>query len=178
MASVPVPHQFVVGEVVTADNINTFYSGISFLENPPIASLYQINPQSVGSGSATPIVLDGSLIDTYNGHSTVTNNTRYTFQVAGTYLIGSSTAWQPNATGARAATLRLNGSSLLIGSQIILPTNTAGGVNTNVPATTVMTQVSVNDYVELLGTQTSGGSLSTQNGSNNTSTMFVMWIHA
>lgn len=177
MASVPVPHQFAVGEVVTADNINTFYSGISFLENPPIASLYQINPQSIGNNSPTAVVLDGSLIDTYNGHSTVTNNTRYTFQVAGTYLIGGSVAWQSNATGVRGATLRLNGSSLLIGSQIILTAN-GGGVNTNIPTTTVMTQVSVNDYVELLGTQTSGGALSTQNGSNNTSTLFVMWIHA
>ena len=178
MASVPTPHQFAVGEVATADNINTYYSGISYLENPPIASLYQINSQNINNNSPTAITLDGSLIDTYGGHSTVTNNTRYTFQVAGVYLIGGSVAWSPNASGVRAGSLLLNGVSPLIGSQIIIPTITIGGVNTNVPTTSVMTQASVGDYVELLGTQTSGGILGTNTGTNNTSTMFVMWIHA
>ncbi len=178
MASVPTPHQFAVGEVATADNINTYYSGISFLENPPVASLFQITPQSVTGSGETPISLDGSLLDTYGGHSTVTNNTRYTFQVAGIYLIGGGVAWSANATGVRAASLRLNGSSDLRGSQAILPTITVGGINTNVPTVTVMSQVSVGDYVELMGTQTSGGTLATQTGGNNTSTLFVQWIHA
>lgn len=178
MASVPTPHQFAVGEVATADNINTYFSGISFLENPPIASLYQINSQSPGTGSATPISLDGSLSDTYNGHSTVTNNTRYTFQVAGYYMIAGSVAWTPNATGVRAASFRLNGSSGLIGSQVILPTITVAATNTNVPASTVITVASVGDYVEMLGTQTSGGNLATNTGGINTSQMIIVWLHA
>lgn len=178
MASVPVPHQFAVGEGATADNINTYYSCLSYLESPPVASLYQVNTQSVGNGSATPISLDGSLIDTYSGHSVSTNNSRYTFQVAGIYLITGGTAWSPNTAGVRAASFRLNGTSLLIGSQAILGTITSVGNNTNVPAVSVLTQANVGDYVELLGTQTSGGSLSTQTGGSNTSTMSIVWLHA
>lgn len=179
MASVPTPHQFAVGEVVTADNINTYFTAISYLENPPIASLFQSVAQNVlTSGSATPITFDGSLIDTYNGHSISVNNTRYTFQVAGIYLCAGSSAWVPNATGVRTSSFRLNGTTALIGSQITTQAITTGGVNTNVPATTVVTQANVGDYIELLGTQTSGGALSTQVGGNNTSTMTIVWLHA
>lgn len=178
MASVPTPHQFAVGELVTADSINTYYSAISYLENPPIASLYQITSQSVANGAAVPINLDGSLIDTYGGHSVSVNNSRYTFQVAGVYLIAGGTAWASNATGIRAAAFQLNGTTVLNGSQAIVPTITSVGNNTNLPAVTVLTQANVGDYIQLLGTQTSGGSLSTQTGGGNTSTLTITWIHA
>lgn len=177
MASVPIPHQFAVGEDATADNVNTYYSSISYLESPPVAMIYQINAQSIPNTTGTPIAFDGSFIDTYNGHSNSVNNTRYTFQVAGIYLITGSGAFSPNVTGVRAASLRTNGTTAVNGSQIILQTVSSVGVNTNVPCSSIMLAVNVNDYIELLVTQTSGGALNTQTGTNNTSTLNICWMH-
>lgn len=178
MATVPLPHQFAVGEAATSTNINTYYSAISFLENPPIATMYQANPQTIASGGEVAIALDSTSFDSYNGHSNVTNNTRYTFQVAGMYLVAGLVAWSPNATGIRAASLRLNGTTDVIASQVILQTVSTGGINCNVPTRTAVIQVNVNDYVELMGTQTSGGNLATQTGSPNQCGLSVCWLHA
>lgn len=178
MATVPVPHQFAVGEQATSTNINTYYSGIQFLENPPVCQLYQATFQTIGTGSPTAITFDGSVTDTYNGHSNVTNNSRYTFQVAGTYLLAGSSAWSGNATGVRGSEFVINGTTTVPGSQIILAAIPSAGNNTNVPATTCLVKVNVNDYVELYGVQTSGGNLATQTGSGNASTMMVYWVHA
>lgn len=178
MASVPLPHQFAVGEAATSTNINTYYSAISYLENPPIATMYQVGAQNVGSGGEVAIALDSTSFDTYNGHSNSVNNTRYTFQVAGMYLVAGLVAWSPNATGVRGASLRLNGTTDVIASQVISPTITIGGINTNVPTRTCVIQVNVNDYVELMGTQTSGAGLNTNTGSPNQSGLSICWLHA
>lgn len=174
MATVPVPHQFAVGEVVTADNINTYYSGISFLESPPVARIYATTTQSIGTGSPTAINFGGTIIDTYGGHSNVTNNTRYTFQVAGIYLISATVAWNANGTGIRASQIQINGTNIPGGQTTM---GAVAGTNLEVPATTVIVSVNVNDYAELYGTQTSGGSLSTVASGGDASSMSIAWLH-
>lgn len=174
MASVPIPHQFAVGEAVTSANINTYYNGISFLESPPVARVYATTTQSINTSTITAINFGGTLVDTYGGHSNTTNNSRYTFQVAGIYLLVGTVSWQANGTGIRASQFQINGVGLNGGQ-----TTLAGiaGSNVEVPATSVVVAVNLNDYVELYATQTSGGSLSTQASGGDASSMSITWLH-
>jgi hypothetical protein len=94
MASVPLPHQFAVGEEVTSTNINTYYSGISFLQNPPSFKLVKTSTQSITSGSFQAASWDLASIDTYGGW-TAGLPTRYTVQCPGTYWISGNIGWVP-----------------------------------------------------------------------------------
>ena len=175
MATVPVPHQFAVGEVATADNINTYFSGISFLENVPVCRVYASSTQSIGTSAITAINFQATQIDTYNGHSNSVNNSRYTFQVAGIYLVSGVVSWQANGSGIRASQIQVNASPFPGGQITQAP---IAGSNVEVPSTTLIVPANVGDFVELYATQTSGGSLSTQASGGDASSMTILWVHA
>jgi hypothetical protein len=87
--AVPIPYQWSVGDVGSAALLDAqLYSGLTFLLNPPLATLTVTTPQAgiaTGAAPSTAIAFDTTVTDTYGGHSNVTNNSRYTAQVAGTY---------------------------------------------------------------------------------------------
>ncbi len=175
MATVPLPHLFAVGEVVTADNINTYNSGIAFLENPPLCVMYQAGAQSIPNAALTAVIFDTNEVDTYNGHSLVTNPTRYTSQVAGWYELSGVGSLVSGAGTFRVTTWAKNGTAVPGGSTILPPVS---GVGTSIPAVTREVFLALTDYVELQIEQNTGGALNTSVVAGQQSMATIRWVHA
>ena len=143
------------------------------LENPPIAVLYQTVVQSIAHGTWGVITFDSEIVDTYGGHSTSVNTSRYTCQYAGWYSVGGRAAFDINGTGSRGARVHINGN-------YIRGAATLGGAGTlsGIPQTSHILYLVPGDYVEIAGGQNSGVSLSTANANEAASYMYVEWIHA
>ncbi|WP_412079052.1 hypothetical protein ACLF6K_37545 [Streptomyces xanthophaeus] len=168
------PRTWVVGEVVTAALMNQeIRDQCSLLLNPPIASLTQSVTQSTTNGGWTTITFTNEEIDSYNGHSTVTNTSRYVCQLAGWYRIVGRVAFASNSTGSRGSRILKNG-NVVNGSASMAGAGTLGPI----AVTSRMVQLAASDYVEVQGGQDSGGSLSTNSSGEAMSTMDIEWIHA
>jgi hypothetical protein len=172
---VPAPRTFVVGETEVAAYMNAIRDALNFLLNKPIAQLIQNTVQSITNSTVTPVTFDGSVTDSYGGHSNVTNPSRYVAQVAGWYNISGPAAFATNSSGVRVARLRKTGTDVVYfdaWAQAVTAASTPSAV-----AAEGILFLNVGDYAELCGYQTSGGSLSTivagpQSG------MSVLWEHS
>ena len=129
--------------------------------------------QSLGSNVWTSLTIDTEVYDSDNGHSTTTNTSRYTVQVAGTYLVTGSVSFVANASANRAVRITVSGSSVP-GSFVKTLAPDASGSSGLVTTTQVV--CSVGDYLEVQGNQNSGGSLNTNPGSDVCVSLAVQWI--
>lgn len=111
--------------------------------------------QTIANNTDVTLTFDGELFDTNGLHSTVTNTSRLTAQVAGKYLIVGQARWDANATGVRDHVIVLNGATS-VGEQQLA---NAGGTERIIGNVTGIYAMAVTDYVELHVSQTSGGSL-------------------
>lgn len=169
---VPNPRTAVAGEYETAAYFNAIRDAINFLANKPMAVLYQGTAQSFTTGSAAAVTFDSTTTDTYGGHSNSTNNTRYTAQVAGWYWVYGTVSWSNTSGGNRNTTINKNGSQVAqFGSAVPSASST---VFPQVDAAALV-QMNVGDYVEVVGYQDSGSTVSTHAQG---SSMVVMWDHA
>ncbi|MFC8676667.1 hypothetical protein ACFUEN_28780 [Streptomyces griseorubiginosus] len=134
---------------------------------------YASTTQSVASGTTdTAIALDTEDYDSDNGHSTVTNNSRYTVQVAGTYLIAATLGFATNATGNRKVGINVNGANARGG---VVQSN-AFASNSFCASVVTEQALAVGDYVELVGWQTSGAALNTAAGTGFGPVLMCHWI--
>lgn len=159
MPNLPVPILASVapGAFITAAQRNAdIVNGVGFLLAPPVFSAYASTTQSVANNTPSPITLDTEVADSYGGHSTVTNTSRYIAQVAGYYVAVGSVTFGSNASGIRTAQIYKNG--------VVVPggyfAGSAGSFNCSAIGITVVS-LAVNDYIEVWGNQSSGGALST-----------------
>lgn len=155
---VPSPRTFVVGETETGSYFNSLRDALNFLLNPPAATLVQIATASLTTATWTAIGFDSSTFDNYGGHSNSVNNSRYTVQAAGKYLVSGAAAFAANNTGTRGAKVEKNG-SVVPGPYTLGPT--ASGRAMSASMSSFIIPCSVGDYLELFGFQDSGGGLST-----------------
>jgi hypothetical protein len=171
--AVPTQDTFSVGEILTAALMNkNVRDAVNFLSNPPIFLGKQTTAQSIPSGAFTPINWDAEDVDSYGGHSNTTAPAKYVAQVAGWYFVSGRVTWSGNATGTRSVQATVNGNGIR-NSENDPP---GGNVVTNILAPDLI-YLSVGDYVQLSGIQTSGGSLST-NATGWNSHLLLMWVHA
>jgi hypothetical protein len=154
-------------------NSNVRDAGNYFLA-VPIASLRQAVTQSIANSTFTAITLDTSDVDTDNGHSVVTNTSRYTPQTAGYAQYSGGVAWSVNTTGGRGTYWAQNGSLLI--SEAMMATVSALNVGTVARTKQIFSNGST-DYVEMQAYQTSGGALSTVATSSAECAMEVRWVH-
>jgi hypothetical protein len=173
-----VPFTATTGNFLTSALWNTQVRDASaFFAGVPVFSGYQTVTQSIaGSNAWAPVLIDTETVDNYGGHSTSTNTSRYTVQLAGTYQIFGSVAWAASATGDRRIQITQNGTTIFgtgnsyDPSQVVL----AG------QQTMAITTAAVGDYFEIQGAHTAGASLNTSAGSGAsamfTSSMRVLWI--
>lgn len=96
MTSAPVPPDWVEGETATEARMDSISAAINFLRSPPYAQLGRSSNQSVSDTTSTPVGWNSSTFDTVDGHSTVTNNTRYTAVYDGHYELSVSIPWINN----------------------------------------------------------------------------------
>lgn len=179
--AVPVPANGVAGVDVSAAFWNAqVRDAITFLANPPICEAVQTVAQSIPTSTPTPINFDTNVVDSYNGHSTVTNTSRYTAQVAGWYALGGVVSLTANTTGTfRVALWAVNGTLVNGGAANQLP----GGSSTRPAATgaaDIEVFLNVGDFVTLNSQQDSTASpgLNTSVATPNSSRMSIRWVHA
>ena len=177
MANLPVPspRTFAPGEVEAAGYLDSQRDALIFLLNKPIGTFSQNAVQSIANTTWTAISLDLTTVDSYGGHSNVTNNTRYTAIVAGWYLCCGTVSFAVSATGNRGAALAVNGTRVMGGGAF------GGSIASNSPTLTTPARLlflNAGDYVEVHGYQTSGGALNTASSSDLDSGLTVTWDHA
>jgi hypothetical protein len=107
------------------------------------------NSQTAANNAQTPVTWDTETFDTDSMHNPSSNPSRITFTTAGKYIVsGSITFANTNATGARGAHIRLNGSTR-IGSHNMQPDSTND--HHKITVTTGVYEFDATDYVELTG---------------------------
>lgn len=176
--AVPVPANGVAGVDIAAAFWNAqVRDAVTFLANKPIfVGLQTSATTSLTNNTFTSIGLDTNTVDSYSGHSTVTNNSRYVAQVAGWYVPVGCASIASNTTGSRGCRLAVNGSPVQGSAQI---TNAVvGGNPSGVGAASRPVFLNVGDYVEAQGYQNSGGALNTLIAADFTSMLSVYWLHA
>jgi len=170
--SVPAPPVRAAGTRLTAAVYGSDVTDdINFLANVPQFLGTQTSVQSIPNTTVTAILIDTEKTDTYDGHSTVTNTSRYTCQTgaAGWYLVVGSVLWAASNLGSRSVGVSKNGVSQ--GSVSVDCSRL--DVNPNLTATALV-QLAVGDYVEVVAYQSTGGASSTAAGSY----MAAFWVHA
>lgn len=170
-----VPGNFITSALWTAQVAATMnWTMGSGSNGPPRFKGYATSAQTItsGSGSDTPISLDTEAYDSDNGHSTTTNTSRYVIQVAGTYLILATGAFDINATGNRKVGINVNGANALGGAF----TGPSMSSNSWVASVGVYQALNVGDYVELVMWQTSGANLVTKFGGAFGPALMCHWI--
>lgn len=156
MATVPSPRTWVVGETVTAAKMNELRDALNFLLSPPLFELFHSGSISPATSTQAVVPMDSEVIDRDSGHSTVTNNSRYTSQTAGYYLVNGAVGFVSNATGKRELTILVNGTTETYPSSV--PGLAAGFTGLT---TSGRVYLAVADYAELYVWQNSGGALAT-----------------
>lgn len=121
------------------------------------------------SGTAAALPYDTEARDVGGMHSTVTNNSRITVPAgaAGDYRISATVEFAANATGYRTVTLRKNGATTIA----VVRVPATATLATVITCTRLCVSMAVGDYIEVLGTQLSGGAL---NVTGSTSSTFEM----
>lgn len=121
----------------------------------PSARVYHSTTQSLANNTYAILAFNSERWDTDTLHDNSTNNSRLTCKTPGLYRITAQVGFAAHATGYRIAALYLGGATV-IGNQ--------GGVSLGAVDPTVLTvsteyPLLLNEYVEVLGYQNSGGAL-------------------
>jgi len=150
--------------------------GLNYLFAPVRFKGYSSTAQSIASSTtSTVLTLDTEIVDSDNGHSTVTNTSRYTCQTAGLFFVtGSVTFATTSATGTRTLNIFVNGTSVFGAGNQSAPSGSNGA---SVFSSTLV-QLSVGDYVELACWQNSGSPILTSTSTAIATTMNLIRLSA
>jgi hypothetical protein len=159
----PTPRTWTVGEGLTAAKLNTdLRDGLNFLLAPPRAELYRTVNQAVANSSLVAIGFDAEVIDSDGGHSTSTNNSRYTAQTAGWFDCVCQAWWDTTASSSfRSTAAYVNGGSFArrtVGGLASVPTYSP------IAPCVATLFLNVGDYVEFKVLQLSGASVNVAGG--------------
>lgn len=173
--AVPSPPTEAPGNFNTAALFNAQVRDLNnFALAPPVFSGIATVTQSIpGSNAMTSLTLDTELLDSDGGHSTVTNTSRYTPTVAGTYLVIGTVGWAASATGDRRLQIGLNGAGV-VGSGV--GQDPSQSVLVGMTAVTLVTANGTTDYIEVMAAHTAAASLSTNASGIFSPSMRVIWI--
>jgi|688.fasta_scaffold34497_6 hypothetical protein len=116
---------------------------------------------SISNNTNTTVLFDTEEFDTDAYHSTSTNTSRITIPAgkAGKYAINSAFFFQENANGARVLNIHKNGSNY---ARSQMPPNSVSQIAVTL---NLVMDLAVNDYIEVVVFQNSGGSLNLYGGS-------------
>lgn len=148
------------GQSWSAAKANALEGAANDAHYMPCVRVYHNANQSITTATLTALAFNserydqaGNAADTQ--HDTSTNNSRLTCKYAGVYSIKGCAEFAANATGQRQVRIRLNGSSYIA----LENDPTSSGTNGTVLAVSADYSLAVNDYVELVVFQDSGGNL-------------------
>jgi hypothetical protein len=138
---------------------------------PPAVRARHASDQAVANTTATALSLTAERYDTNGMHDTSTNHQRLTSQASGLYHIGGCAAFASNATGNRTLEIRRGGTTVLAAETRAA---VSGAITTIVVSCDY--ELSSSEYVELVATQNSGGSLDVLALSNYSPEFWMHWI--
>ena len=176
MAAIPSFRTWVAGEIATATffNSNVRDAGNLFLA-VPIGEFRQTVTQNITTSVGTAINFDTEDVDNDNGHSTVTNTSRYTAQTAGRFQVSGGVSYASHAdSNVRQVEIDLNGASVSGSDQAVV-----GFSADNARIGTRVKQVFMNgstDFVTIVAFQASGITLATVVTGAQQPNMNVRWV--
>lgn len=147
-----------------------------YYTTPPMFRGRQSAAQTFVSGVWTAVTLDVTDVDTDSGHSNITNNSRYTAQVAGWYWVVGFGAWinSANAQADIFCGLYVNGTLVLGTAQALQKTaNDFSSLSAS-----SMVYLRVGDYVEVWARQDSGGNMNSAPNTDLDPCMNLIWVHS
>lgn len=150
------PRTWATNEVVTSANMNTHVrDNLAFLGTPPRCSVSNSAAVAVTTATATILNANTEAYDNDTMHSTVSNTSRITINTAGVYLFVGRINYQPNASGDRSISFKIDGTTQIDG-----PANPAAtsGIST-ICCFSSFLSLTATQYVECQAYQTSGGNL-------------------
>lgn len=170
------PKTYTVGDVLTAADLNAYQrDNVAWLgtDKPHCRVRNSANISHTSSGSYQALTFNSERVDVGGMHDTVTNTGRITVPSGGggLYLIGGCIEFAANATGLRGAQIRLNGTTVIAVQEA--PSVGAGSAHPIMVTTAY--QLAAGDYVELMGKQSSGGSLNMLATGNYSPEFWAIW---
>jgi hypothetical protein len=172
----PTPYSWSVGDVATVNLLNSIRDALNWSQQPPVFIGTQSVAQSIGNANWIALSLDTAQVDTYNGHSTTTNSSRYTPQQPGWYVAAGVAAIALNANGARAARLQQNGAPIKGAGGMTSPATGSNDCAIVTPTRPIYCN-GTSDYIEVAGWQGSGGALNSATDADLSSSLAVWWLH-
>lgn len=172
--ALPNPRTWVADEVVTAALLNTeIRDSVDFFLNRPYAYLTRSSDQSISAGATIAFPWNSEHFDTHNGHDPSTNNTRYTIQESGVYLMAVTIPWSAGTGGPREVWFRLNGTTGFAQMTIDTP-------DSNIYSICTMSQRSfvAGDYVEVRVNNGSGTSKTIPASFHNGPLWSIIWLRS
>lgn len=168
------PHTIAVNELVTVATMNNEWGGnAAFLANPPACRVYNsIALTHTASGSWQALSgLDSERYDTDGMHSTSVNTGRITIKTAGLYVVGGSIEFVANTVGIRGLEVMLNGTLTIVNNYF----NATSAFAMSLQVCTAY-KFAVNDYIELVCFQNSGGNLGIGKVNNLSPEFHATWV--
>lgn len=153
------------GQLVDDDYLNQLAENAEFIATACAARAYRGSVQSIPNNAWTALSLTSESFDTDAIHSTSSNQSRFTLPRAGLWVVSGVVSFDFNASGYRGAKFRINGTTDIA---VDLEEPVAeSGIDTPVDVECSLI-FALNDYVELLGYQNSGGALDASAGADTT----------
>src|SRR5579859_5133964 len=150
---------FTTGQVVTAAQMNATNRDLgNFLLARPLAIMRQTVAGSIANSTWTAIACDTEDIDRDNGHSTVTNTSRYTSQTAGYYRGSGKISFASNANNRRWTRWDVNAAEI---TATRLSMQAANGDASELAMASRLIFLNVGDFLEAKGFQDTVGALNT-----------------
>jgi hypothetical protein len=170
----PKTAQKTAGDLITGGLWNAGVLALSsFALNVPAFRGHQGSGQALTSGTWAVLALDTTDLDTDSGHSNVTNNSRYTCQVAGWYYVEGYFATGSGGTAARfECSIAKNGTIVGGSAQFLMRQNDLQALMSG-----TLVQLAVGDYVEVWGRHNSGVGVGTFVGPDLDCCMNLFWVH-
>jgi hypothetical protein len=142
----------------------------------PNVHVRQTISQNIAHNTFTSLTFTNEDFDNVNGHSSITNTSRYVCQTgfAGKYLLNGGTAFDANSSGSRTCRWAVNG----VAVNASQASGVLGSASSAVNAKCVIVHLAEGDYVELQAFQSSGVTLATETASNLQSSMSIAWMGA
>lgn len=160
-------HTIGLGSTQVAAGNHNHAGGVSGLAVPatsispwPKAELRQTVAQTLATNTWTNLTFDVEDLDNTNGHSIVSNTSRYVSSVAGWYLCQGLYAPVSNVTSIRGCRLAVTGTVVPASWGMVQAITTGSSMGVHSKAKLLF--LAVGSYVEAQGFQLSGGNLNTQ----------------
>lgn len=166
------------GTPLSAARLAVIEGGIFDAHYQPAVRVFHNTTQAATTAVSLALAFNSERFDQASNasdtmHDTVTNNTRLTCRYAGVYMIGATISWAASAAGtARLLFFRLNGATDIGGRSFVPPLNSGGNGQSGV----TVYSLAVNDYVEAMAFQDSGGNLNVVSSGNWTPEFWMVRI--